>query len=147
MRPRTRMFEEEQAFLMAYRGPFDGFHATEASVSKTCLMRFDNNRYSVEARAVGQPVDVAAHRGRRPDLGHRVDEGGDGLGRRRQRGFPALGAPSGEDAQVGPHRALGVLVDAGGDREVHGRDRCLPVEPPPDMLRGRGHCQGGIRVA
>ena len=23
---------------MAYRGPFDGFHATEASVSKTCLV-------------------------------------------------------------------------------------------------------------
>ena len=55
------VFEEEQAFLMAYRGPFDGFHATEASVSKTCLVRFDNNRYSVEARAVGQPVDVRAY--------------------------------------------------------------------------------------
>ena len=56
-----QVFEEEQAFLMAYRGPFDGFHATEASVSKTCLVRFDNNRYSVEARAVGQPVDVRAY--------------------------------------------------------------------------------------
>ena len=55
------VFEEEQAFLMAYRGPFDGFHAAEASVSKTCLVRFDNNRYSVEARAVGQPVDVRAY--------------------------------------------------------------------------------------
>ena len=38
------MFEEEQPFLMAYRGPFDGFHASEASVSKTCLVRFDNTR-------------------------------------------------------------------------------------------------------
>ena len=46
---------------MAYRGPFDGFHATEASVSKTCLVRFDNNRYSVAARAVGRPVDVRAY--------------------------------------------------------------------------------------
>ena len=46
---------------MAYRGPFDGFHATEASVSKICLVRFDNNQYSVEARAVGQPVDVRAY--------------------------------------------------------------------------------------
>ena len=46
---------------MAYRGPFDGFHATEASVSKTCLVRFDNNQYSVAARAVGQPVDVRAY--------------------------------------------------------------------------------------
>ena len=36
-------------------------HATEAAVSKTCLVRFDNNRYSVEARAIGQPVDVRAY--------------------------------------------------------------------------------------
>ena len=48
-----QVFEEERPFLMAYRGPFDGFHATEVSVSKTCLVRFDNNHYSVAARAVG----------------------------------------------------------------------------------------------
>ena len=30
------------------RGRFDGFHAVPASVSKTCLVRFDNNRYSVQ---------------------------------------------------------------------------------------------------
>ena len=29
-----------------------------ASVSKTCLVRFDNNRYSVSASAVGRPVDI-----------------------------------------------------------------------------------------
>ena len=46
---------------MAYRGPFDGFHATEAAVSKTCLVRFDINQYSVAARAVGRPVDVRAY--------------------------------------------------------------------------------------
>ena len=46
---------------MAYRGPFDGFHAVEAAVSKTCLVRFDNNHYSVAARAVGRPVDVRAY--------------------------------------------------------------------------------------
>ena len=56
-----QVFEEERPFLMAYRGPFDGFHATEASVSKTCLVRFDNNQYSVAARAVGRPVDVRAY--------------------------------------------------------------------------------------
>ena len=55
------VFEEERPSLMDYRGPFDGFHATEASVSKTCLVRFDNNQYSVEARAIGQPVDVRAY--------------------------------------------------------------------------------------
>ena len=59
-RPRAREHEVRPS-LMAYRGPFDGFHATEASVSKTCLVRFDNNRYSVEARAVGPPVDVRAY--------------------------------------------------------------------------------------
>jgi hypothetical protein len=31
-----------------------------ASVSKTCLVRFDNNKYSVAASAVGRPVDVHA---------------------------------------------------------------------------------------
>ena len=36
-----QVFEEERPFLMAYRGPFDGFHATEVSVPKTCLVRFD----------------------------------------------------------------------------------------------------------
>ena len=46
---------------MAYRGPFDGFHASEVAVSKTCLVRFDNNQYSVAARAVGRPVDVRAY--------------------------------------------------------------------------------------
>jgi ferredoxin len=56
-----QVFEEERPFLMAYRGPFDGFHASEASVSKTCLVRFDNNQYSVAARAVGRPVDVRAY--------------------------------------------------------------------------------------
>ena len=56
-----QVFEEEQPFLMAYRGPFDGFHAVEAAVSKTCLVRFDNNQYSVAARAVGRPVDVRAY--------------------------------------------------------------------------------------
>ena len=47
-----QVFEEERPFLTAYRGPFDGFHATEVAVSKTCLVRFDNNQYSVAARAV-----------------------------------------------------------------------------------------------
>ena len=60
-RPRARE-HEERPFLMAYRGPFDGFQATNgASVSKTCLVRFDNNQYSVAARAVGRPVDVRAY--------------------------------------------------------------------------------------
>ena len=55
------MFEEERSYLMAHRGPFDGFRAVEAAVSKTCLVRFDRNQYSVQARAVGRPVDVQAY--------------------------------------------------------------------------------------
>ncbi|GAB7555799.1 hypothetical protein NRB_53210 [Novosphingobium sp. 11B] len=38
--------------------PFDGFHAVGASVSKTLLVRFDYNKYSVAARALGRPVEV-----------------------------------------------------------------------------------------
>ena len=55
------MFEAERSSLVPYRGPFDGFHATTVSVSKTCLVRFDGNKYSVMAKAVGRPVDVHAY--------------------------------------------------------------------------------------
>ena len=55
------VYEQERAYLMAYRGSFDGFHAVEAAVSKTCLVRFDRNQYSVECRAVGRTVDVCAY--------------------------------------------------------------------------------------
>ncbi len=55
------VFEEERPKLVAYRGRFDGFHALTASVSKTCLVRFDNNKYSVNASAVGRPVEIQAY--------------------------------------------------------------------------------------
>ncbi len=55
------MFEAERPQLVAYRGRFDGFHAVPASVSKTCLVRFDNNKYSVASRAVGRPVEIHAY--------------------------------------------------------------------------------------
>ena len=55
------MFEAEWASLVPYRGPFDGFHVLPASVSKTCLVRFDNNKYSVLASAVGRPVEIRAY--------------------------------------------------------------------------------------
>ncbi|MFK4505060.1 hypothetical protein IQ17_07470 [Bradyrhizobium daqingense] len=35
-------------------------HAVTASVSKTSLVRFDNNKYSVAGSAVGRPVEVQA---------------------------------------------------------------------------------------
>ena len=55
------MFEAERTMLMPYRGVFDGFHATSAAVSKTCLVRFDRNKYSVNSKAVGRPVDIHAY--------------------------------------------------------------------------------------
>jgi transposase len=54
-------FETERPSLVPYGGRFDGFHAVPASVSKTCLVRFDNNKYSVAASAVGRPVEVHAY--------------------------------------------------------------------------------------
>ena len=54
-------FEAERPKLVPISGPFDGFHATQASVSKTCLVRFDNNKYSVASRAVGRPVEIQAY--------------------------------------------------------------------------------------
>jgi hypothetical protein len=55
------VFEAERPSLVRYAGRFDGFHAVPAAVSKTCLVRFDNNRYSVLASAVGRPVEIRAY--------------------------------------------------------------------------------------
>jgi transposase len=55
------VFEEERPYLIPYRGGFDGFHSLPASVSKTCLVQFDRNKYSVNASAVGRPVEVHAY--------------------------------------------------------------------------------------
>ena len=55
------MFEAERPSLVPYAGRFDGFHSLPASVSKTCLVRFDNNKYSVIASAVGRPVEIRAY--------------------------------------------------------------------------------------
>jgi transposase len=63
LRERTvwQVFEAERPSLVPYAGCFDGFHAVPASVSKTCLVRFDNNKYSVAASAVGRPVEIRAY--------------------------------------------------------------------------------------
>ena len=63
LRDRTiwEVFEAERPSFVPYAGHFDGFHAVPASVSKTCLVRFDNNRYSVAASAVGRPVEIRAY--------------------------------------------------------------------------------------
>jgi transposase len=63
LRDRTiwEVFEAERPSFVPYAGRFDGFHAVPASVSKTCLVRYDNNRYSVAASAVGRPVEIRAY--------------------------------------------------------------------------------------
>jgi transposase len=63
LRDRTvwEVFEAERPSLVPYAGRFDGFHAVPASVSKTCLVRFDNNKYSVAAGAIGRPVEIRAY--------------------------------------------------------------------------------------
>src|ERR1700685_2666917 len=55
------VFEAERPNLVPYAGLFGGFHAVPASVSRTCLVRFDNNKYSVAASAVGRPIEVQAY--------------------------------------------------------------------------------------
>jgi transposase len=56
-----QMFEAERGSLVPYVGSFDGFHCVPAAVSKTCTVRFDNNKYSVLSTAVGRPVEVHAY--------------------------------------------------------------------------------------
>lgn len=55
------VFEEERSHLVGYPGKFDGFHAVQASIGKTCLVRFDNNKYSVLSTAVGRPAEIHAY--------------------------------------------------------------------------------------
>jgi hypothetical protein len=55
------VFEAERAALAPIGSRFDGFRATQAAVSKTCLVRFDNNKRSVSSRAVGRPVEIQAY--------------------------------------------------------------------------------------
>jgi len=55
------MFERERPFLTRSQGPFTGFREKTVAVSRTCLISFDRNKYSVEARAVGHPAQVEAY--------------------------------------------------------------------------------------
>ena len=56
-----QVFEAERPQLVPIGSRFDGFRAMQASVSKTCLVRFDSNTYSVASRAVGRPVEIQAY--------------------------------------------------------------------------------------
>ena len=54
-------FEAERPALVPIRGPFDGFREVDVGASKTCLVRFDRNRYSIEAKAANRPVQLRAY--------------------------------------------------------------------------------------
>ena len=45
---------------MPCQGSFNGFHETTVAVSKTCLVNFERNRYSVSVTAAGKPVQLRA---------------------------------------------------------------------------------------
>jgi len=60
-----QVFEAERPKIVPYAGRLDGFHAVPASVSKTCLVRFDNNKYSwrrapsdVRSRSMPMPIAI-----------------------------------------------------------------------------------------
>ena len=61
------MFETERPRPRAYVGPFDGFRAVPASVSRPASSGFDNNRLLGTASAVDVPVEIRAYR--QPDRG------------------------------------------------------------------------------
>ena len=51
---------EEQRCLVPGTEPAHSHASRQTTASKTCLVRFDNNSYSVEARAAGKPVELRA---------------------------------------------------------------------------------------
>ena len=57
----ARAWEAERPALQRLPTPFDGYHETEHTVSGTCLITFDRNRYSVMARAARGVVRVRAY--------------------------------------------------------------------------------------
>jgi hypothetical protein len=93
--------------------------ACVASVSKTCQVRFDNNKYSVSDSAVGRPEDIHAYADRiviRQD--GRICGGASAPLRARRDGLRSLAlcADSGAQARRSPQRravqGLGVAVGA-----------------------------------
>ena len=55
------MFQQEQAFLTPLQKPFVGFCEKTVAVNRTCLINFDRNKYSVDSRAVGGPVQLQVY--------------------------------------------------------------------------------------
>jgi transposase len=54
----ARIWEQECEQLMPVPTPFDGFVEHSKRVSSTCLITFDNNRYSVPAAFANRPISL-----------------------------------------------------------------------------------------
>jgi hypothetical protein len=130
------VFEEERPKLIPYRGRFDDFHALPASVSKTCLVRFDNNKYSVSASAVGRPVDIHAYadrivirQDRRIVAEHRRSYGRGATIYDPWHYVPVLARKPGAFAQWGAVQGLGFAGGSGPDpAQARGVQRRRPAD-------------------
>lgn len=58
------VFADEQAGLRPVGRAFDGYVEKPLRVRSTCLVQYDNNRYSVPSRFAGQHVSLRAYAGR-----------------------------------------------------------------------------------
>ena len=70
------VFEAERASLVPQAGPFEDHRSASARTSTTCLVQFDNNRYSAEASAAGGPVEVRAY-AERVEIWHECRKAGE----------------------------------------------------------------------
>lgn len=63
LRDRTiaEVFAEEHATLRPLGRPFDGYVEKPVRVRSTCLVQYDNNRYSVPCEFAGRPVSLRAY--------------------------------------------------------------------------------------
>ena len=52
------VWQDEVVRLMSVPTPFDGFIEQSKRVSSTCLITYDNNRYSVPASFANRPVSL-----------------------------------------------------------------------------------------
>lgn len=52
---------DDRPALMPYAGPFDGFHEIDVPVSKSSLVRYDYNSYSVAVKAARRTVQLRAY--------------------------------------------------------------------------------------
>lgn len=57
----AEVWEEERGFLMTINAPFDGFVEHSKRVSSTCLITFENNRYSVPATFANRPISLRVY--------------------------------------------------------------------------------------